>query len=122
MPYFLDLLTWSLGWVRDFCPAREEKKKNPPTTKPLTEAAAKSHVFSEGSKGNPRVRVAGKERDKTGYMGFFNVFEEDTLLKVVPLEKKNNKNKYLFKVWEKKEEAQLIKCQLLKFQPVKNPI
>lgn len=111
------LLRWSLLWIKDFCPARAEEKP----AKPLPEAAAKSHAFSEGSKGNPSVKVTGEERNKTKNTGFFNRFEEGTLLKVVPL-KKQQRVDFPCKVWEKKEEAQLIKVQLMKFQPVKIPI
>jgi len=76
-----------LLWIRDFCPARAEKKKK---TKPPTEAQ-QNHVFSEGSNGYPSIKVTDGERDKRENMSFIsksNRFEEGTFLKVVPVKKK----------------------------------
>lgn len=67
----------------------------------------------------PALKQQGMKNIKQKIWAFKNIFEEDTLLKVLPL-KRINKFNLLFKIREKKVE--LIKLRILKFQPVKNLI
>lgn len=111
-PYLFDLFRWSLPWI--YCLARPEKNTQNHSLK-----LQKNHISLQKVIGEPpALKWQGVKKTKQKIWAFFNIFEQDTLRKIVSL-KRINFN-FLFKIWEKKVE--IIKIQVLKFQPVNNLI